>query len=146
MTPDVNVLLAAAVVEHPQHRLANRWLEAAVDACGTGGRVELLPMIAAGFLRLVTHRRVVVRPLPIKAAIAYIDELLGFAGVEMPEIGREWPIMKRLCIDGALAANAIPDAWIAAAVSANGGHLVTFDKGFRRLLGRSQLTVLPTGS
>jgi toxin-antitoxin system PIN domain toxin len=146
MTPDINVLLAAALAEHPQHRPAHQWLEAAVNACGTGGRVELLPMVVAGFLRLATHPRVVARPLPIKAAIAYIDELLGIAGVEMPETGREWPTMKRLCIEGTLTANAIPDAWIAAAVSATGGHLVTFDKGFRRLLNRSQLTLLAPDS
>ena len=99
-------------------------------------------MVVAGFLRLVTHPRVIVKPLPVKAAIAWVDELLGIAGVEMPEVGREWPIMKRLCTESRLAANAVPDAWIAAAVIATGGHLVTFDRGFRRLLGRGQLTLL----
>ncbi|TAK55008.1 MAG: PIN domain-containing protein [Gammaproteobacteria bacterium] len=142
MTPDINVLLAAAVVEHPLHRAAHGWLEAAVNGCGTGGRIELLPMVVAGFLRLVTHPRVIVKPLPVKAAIAWVDELLDIAGVEMPEVCREWPIMKRLCTEGRLAADAVPDAWIAAAVIATGGHLVTFDRGFRRLLGRGQLTLL----
>ncbi len=41
-----------------------------------------------------------------------------------------------------LAANSITDAWIAAAVRTIGGHLVTFDRGFTRLLGRTELTVL----
>jgi predicted nucleic acid-binding protein len=44
--------------------------------------------------------------------------------------------------DHHLAANAITDAWIAAAVKTLGSHLVTFDREFASLLGRSQLTVL----
>jgi uncharacterized protein len=56
--------------------------------------------------------------------------------------GREWPGLKQLSIDHALAANDIPDAWIAAAVRTAGSHLVTFDRGFRRLLGRAELTIL----
>lgn len=41
-----------------------------------------------------------------------------------------------------LAANDLMDAWIAAAVRVLGSHLVTFDRGFRRLLSRNELTVL----
>ena len=38
--------------------------------------------------------------------------------------------------------NAIPDAWIAAAAQSHRVHLVTFDKGFRRLMKASLVTVL----
>ena len=38
--------------------------------------------------------------------------------------------------------NAIPDAWIAAAAHHHHLHLVTFDKGFRKLLKPSMVTVL----
>jgi predicted nucleic acid-binding protein len=47
-----------------------------------------------------------------------------------------------MSIEHGLRANDITDAWIAAAVRTLGGHLVTFDGGFRRLLGRGELTVL----
>jgi predicted nucleic acid-binding protein len=60
----------------------------------------------------------------------------------MPEIGREWPTLRQLSCDLGLAANDITDAWIAAAVRTIGSHLVTFDRGFMRLLGRTELTVL----
>ena len=50
--------------------------------------------------------------------------------------------MRSRCLEKNLSANAIPDAWIAAAVTQLGEHLVTFDKDFRKLLTRSQLTVL----
>ena len=50
--------------------------------------------------------------------------------------------MRRLCLDGTLSGNAIPDAWIAAAVKVMNGRLVTLDRGFTRLLGKSELLVL----
>ena len=52
------------------------------------------------------------------------------------------PILRRLCVDKKLAANDIPDAWLAAAVVELGEHLVTFDTDFKKLLKRTQVTVL----
>jgi len=142
MAPDINVLLAASRTDHPHHRPALRWLRPAIAACANGGSVEILPMVAAGFLRLATHPRIFVNPTPIGAAVGFIDSLLAVAGIEMPVVGPEWPLLKRIATEQRLAANDIPDAWIAAAIRATGGHLVTFDRGFVRLLGRSELTVL----
>ena len=99
-------------------------------------------MVAAGFLRLATNRKVFVAPIAIGAAIAFLDSLLAIPGVEMPELGREWPALKQLSLDHSLTANDITDAWIAAAVKSLGSHLVTFDRGFARLLGRTQFTLL----
>jgi len=142
MAPDLNVLLAASRTDHPQHKPALHWLEQAVTACDTGSSVEVLPMVATGFLRLATNPRVFVTPTSIDAATAFLDSLLSVPGVDMPELGREWPTLGQLCRDHDLRANAITDAWIAAAVRTLGSHLVTFDRGFSRLLGRTQLTVL----
>jgi predicted nucleic acid-binding protein len=50
--------------------------------------------------------------------------------------------LRRLCLDGKLTGNSIPDAWIAAAVKVMNGRLVTFDRGFTRLLGKGELTLL----
>jgi predicted nucleic acid-binding protein len=67
---------------------------------------------------------------------------LAVPGVEMPESGREWPTLRRLCLDGTLSGNAIPDAWIAAAVKVMNGRLVTLDRGFSQLLGKGELLLL----
>ena len=142
MTPDLNVLLAASRTDHPHHAPATGWLRQAVAGCASGGSIEILPMVAAGFLRLATNRKVFVAPMAIGGAIAFLDSLLAVPGVEMPELGREWPVLKQLSLDHHLAANDITDAWIAAAVKALGSHLVTFDRGFARLLGRTQFTLL----
>jgi uncharacterized protein len=142
MTPDINVLVAASRADHPHHTVAREWLEEAIEACESGSSIEVLPMVAASFLRLVTNSRVFPDPSPIKEALAFLDALLAVPGVDMPESAREWPTLRRLCLDGKLAGNAIPDAWIAAAVKVMNGRLITFDRGFTKLLGKGELTLL----
>ncbi|MBX6420295.1 MAG: PIN domain-containing protein [Nevskia sp.] len=142
MTPDINVLLAASRSDHPHHKRARAWLTQAVAACETGARLEILPMVAAGFLRLATHPKVFVHPTPVAAAAGLLHALLQIPGVEMPPLGREWPVLRRLCCDRNLSGNWVSDAWIAAAVRVGNGHLVTFDRDFARLLDKSELTLL----
>jgi toxin-antitoxin system PIN domain toxin len=147
VTPDLNVLLAASRSDHPQHSAAMAWLDDALSACTTGRGIEVLPMVAAGFLRLATNRKVFSSPTPIPAAVGFIDSLLAVPGVEMAELGREWPTLRALASAHNLSGNNLTDAWIAAAVRTIGSRLVTFDRGFARLLGRSELTILsPTSA
>lgn len=145
MTPDVNVLVAASRSDHPHHKTAYSCLEEALAACSDGGTLRLMPMVVASFLRLVTHPKIFVEPTPINEAVAFVDALLSVPGVEMPALGSEWPLLRELCTEKMLAANDIPDAWLAAAVSQIGEHLVTFDSDFKRLLRRTQVTVLSGG-
>ena len=142
MTPDVNVLIAASRSDHPHHITAYAWLDAAAAACADGATFRLMPMVVASFLRLVSNAKIFVRPTPMEDALKFLDALLAVPGVDMPYLGAEWPIMRQLCIERKLSANAIPDAWLAAAVTHLGEHLVTFDAGFKQLLTRRQVTVL----
>ena len=41
-----------------------------------------------------------------------------------------------------LGGNDLPDAWLAAAVDHQGEHLVSFDRDFKKLLGRARFTLL----
>ena len=71
--------------------------------------------------------------------------VLTSPGVIQPALVGEWAQFERICAQHRLTGNAIPDAWIAAAAQFNHLHLVTFDKGFRKLLKSSMLTVLKAG-
>jgi toxin-antitoxin system PIN domain toxin len=142
MTPDVNVLVAASRDDHPHHLVARRWLEEALEEAASGASLLLLPMVVASFLRLATHPRVFVVPTPIADAIAFVESVLAAPGVHMPAIGPEWPRLKMLCLARKLRANALPDAWIAATIQELGDHLATFDADFRKLLKRSEMTLL----
>jgi uncharacterized protein len=144
MTPDVNVLVAAFRADHAHHRTARDWLQAAIDATASGGRFTVFPMVIASFLRLTTNPRIFSAPTPIDAAIAFADAVVAIPGAELGMLGAEWPVLRQLCLDGQLRANALPDAWLAAAVVQHGEHLATFDSDFKKLLRRSQLTVLQT--
>lgn len=142
MTPDVNVLVAASRADHPHHGRALAWLDDALAACADGSRLCILPMVAAGVVRLVTHPRVFDVPTPTAAAVAFVAAVVESPGVEQPLLGPEWSVFADLCRSQSLSGNAVPDAWIAAAVHHHHEHLVTFDRGFRRLLDGRSLTVL----
>jgi uncharacterized protein len=142
MTPDVNVLVAASRSDHPNHKRAYAVLNEAVVACAEGASLKLMPMVAASFLRLVTNAKIFNQPTPIAEAIAFLDALIGVPGVEMPLLGAEWPLLRQLCIEKNLRANDIPDAWLAAAVIQLGENLATFDVDFKKLLRRTQVTIL----
>jgi uncharacterized protein len=142
VTPDVNILVAASRGDHAHYTVAHEWLGDALLQAQSGRPLRLLPTVIAGFLRLVTNRKVFKQPTPTADAITFIDAMLALPGVDLAASGSEWPALRALCLEKNLTANAIPDAWIAAAVVQLGDHLVTFDKDFRKLLTRSQVTLL----
>lgn len=142
MTPDVNVLVAASRSDHPHHAVARAWLEEAVGGAGDGASFTLMPMVLASFLRLVTSPRIFRVPTPIGDAVAFVDALLSSPGVQQARLGPEWSKLRQLCLDKGLGGNDVPDAWLSAAVAHAGEHLVSFDRDFRKLLTRSQFTLL----
>jgi toxin-antitoxin system PIN domain toxin len=142
VTPDVSVLVAASRSDHPHHATARVWLEQALINAGQGTPLTLQPMVIASFLRLATHPKIFVQPTPMSEALRFVDALLSAPGVQQPDLAAEWPQFRKLCADKALAANDVPDAWLAAAVIRQGEHVVSFDAGFKRLLSRNQFTRL----
>jgi toxin-antitoxin system PIN domain toxin len=142
MTPDVNVLVAASRGDHPHHAVARGWLEEAISESRSGPPLTLMPMVLASFLRLVTSPRIFRQATPSKDAVAFIDAVLAFPGVQLVPLGPEWSQLRQLCLDKRLTGNDLPDAWLSAAVTHRGEHLVTFDRDFRKLLMRSQFTLL----
>jgi len=142
VTPDVNVLVAASRPDHVHHRAAATWLREARNEAQRGRRLDVLPMVATGFLRLVTHPRVFPDPTPTELALDFIEALLQTPGVRVTPLGDEWPALQQLCRGKLLSGTAVPDAWIAATVKSNGLHLVTFDRDFSRLLDSSDYTLL----
>lgn len=146
MTPDVNVLVAAFRSDHPHHAVARPWLEEAVVAVSSGATLTVMPMVVASFLRLVTSPRIFQAPTPIEQAVGFVDALLAVPGVQLAEQGAEWPRLRQLCLDKQLSGNLLPDAWLAAAVVHIGEHLVSFDRDFRKLIGRTHFTLLEAGA
>lgn len=143
MTPDVNVLIAAFRTDHSHHRRARAWLEQARRDCLEGRHaLVLLPVVVAGFVRLVTHSRVFAEPDSMDDAIAFVDALLASPGVELGDGRDVWTLLRGKLLALGLHGDWVTDAWIAAAVEAQSEHLVTFDRDFTRLLAAHDLTLL----
>jgi uncharacterized protein len=144
--PDINVLIAAFRNDHAHHQSARTWLIEAIAVAQPARPVQLLPVVIAGFLRLATNKKVFSMATPIPQAVAFIDALVELPMVEIVSDASSWETLRKLCITKNLSDNAIPDAWIAAAAIDLSEHVVTFDKDFRKLLSKSQVTVLLTQS
>lgn len=141
--PDVNVLVAAHRVDHPQHKAASDWLKRTLSGA-SDGQVLVLPMaVISGFLRLVTNMRIFPTPTAAQQAVDFVDWLLESPSASLIGDSSEWISFRGLVLDKNLTANQVPDAWLAALAISMGEPFVTFDKGFRLLLPRSLLVLLP---
>jgi len=142
MLPDVNVLVAAHHASHPHHNQAARWLQTHLDSAQNGQLLSLPMPVITGFLRLVTNSRIFGQPSTPLQALDFVDWLLEDPGVRLLGHTQEWLGFRQLVLDKSLAANQIPDAWLAALSLSLGEPFVTFDKDFRRLLPPSLLVLL----
>ena len=143
MLPDTNVLVAAYRADHPHHTAAVDWLGPSLNE-GKDGQLLLLPMpVISGFMRLVTNVKIFPDVSSSSHAIEFVDWLLDHSCVRVLSETSEWPEFRNLVLGKQLAGNHIPDAWLAALSLSLSENFVTFDKGFRQLLPRSLLHLLP---
>ena len=143
MLPDINVLVAAHRADHPQHKVAADWLKHTLKE-GKDGQVLVLPIqVISGFLRLVTNTKIFLNPSAGHQAVDFVDWLLENAHVRLLGQTSEWASFRMLILDKQLSANQVPDAHLAALSLSLSEPFVTFDKGFRQLLPRSLLVLLP---
>ncbi|WP_332775577.1 TA system VapC family ribonuclease toxin [Polaromonas sp.] len=143
MLPDTNVLVAAYRADHPHHRVAANWLKSSLKEAKDGQRLMLPMQVISGFLRLVTNTKIFPTPSPCTQAVDFVDWLLEDTHVRLLGQTSEWAHFRGLVLEKQLTANHVPDAWLAALSLSLSEPFVTFDKGFRQLLPRSLLVLLP---
>jgi uncharacterized protein len=68
VTPDVNLVVAAARPDRAHHEQAKMWGMEAIQAATPERPIYLLPVIISGFLRMVTHPKIFQTPRTIEAA------------------------------------------------------------------------------
>jgi toxin-antitoxin system PIN domain toxin len=130
---DVNVLVYAHREDAPGHSGFRKWLEATAASPSAFG---LSDGVLAGFLRIVTHPRVFDPPSPMKAALAFADELRGRPSCVLLAPGpRHWEIFTSLCRRAGVKGNLVPDAYLAALAIETGSELITTDRDFSRFPG-----------
>ena len=131
--PDINLLVYAYNEADPQHMPARRWWEAVLN----GREPVALPwMVAAGFIRLMTHPRVLEQPLPVTQAASHVREWLAQPCVLTLEPGhvfadRFFGFLEKL----GTAGNLTTDAYLAALAVEHQAELLSTDSDFIRFEG-----------
>ena len=116
-----------------RHREFRQWLQGVIDAEQPYGVSEL---VLSGFIRVVTHPRVFVRPTPLREAIAFCEALRSQPNATLLAPGpRHWEIFTGLCRQVSARGNLIPDAYLAALAIETGSEWITTDGDYRRFEG-----------
>ena len=133
IVPDVNLLVYAYNDAAPLHESARRWWEGLVN--GTE-RVGVPWIVAAGFMRLVTHRSVREQPATPMQAVDYVEEWFRFANVTPLNPGTEHlRLFRRALAAAGVGANLVTDAHVAALAMEFQAEVHSNDSDFSRFPG-----------
>jgi hypothetical protein len=131
--PDVNLLVYAYNTEDPSHAQAKRWWEELLNGTDPVG----LPWVTiTGFLRLVTHPRVLVDPMSVGQATEQVRAWLECPSVLTVEPGKKFSaIFLGLLDEAGTAGNLTTDAYLAALAIEHQAELHSNDADFSRFKG-----------
>ena len=130
---DVNVLVYAFREDLEQHPTYHAWVE---DAVNNDEPFGISNLVASGFVRVVTNRKIFVEPSRLEPAFQFLRDLRSApAAVPVREGLRIWPIFEDLCRKVGAKGNLVPDAHLAALAIESGCTLVSADRGFARFPG-----------
>ena len=140
---DLNVVLYAVNADAPEHSVALRWWEEALNGDESIG----LPWIVLlGFLRLATSRRVFATPISTELASGMVSGWLGIDVVCVPtEKPSHWGILRDLLGATGTAGNLTTDAHLAALAISHDAVLVSCDQDFGRFAGLRRENPLAAG-
>jgi len=131
--PDLNLLVYAYNVADPRHAAARAWWE----GCLNGDEpVGLAWVTLLGFVRLTTHRHVLVAPLSVDTAAGIVEEWLEQPAVRVLVPGRNHSqfclgFLRKLGVAG----NLTTDAHLAALAMEYQAELCSTDSDFARFSG-----------
>ena len=131
--PDVNLLVYAYNTDAPWHQQARRWWETCLDGSQP---VAIAWVVALGFVRLMTSRAVMQRPMTMAVALCQVGRWLERPSVLILQPGpRHFAILLSFCEAGVLQSDLLTDAHIAALAIDNQAVLHSNDSDFSRFAG-----------
>ena len=131
--PDVNLLVYAYNSDAHWHPQARRWWEICLD--GTQP-VAIAWVVALGFVRLMTSRAVMQRPMAMAVALSQLGRWLERPSVLILQPGpRHLAILSSFCEAGVLQSSLLTDAHIAALAIDNQAVVHSNDSDFSRFAG-----------
>lgn len=124
---DVNVPIAVLRTDSPHHDSASSWIR---DVVERGAEIVVLAETLAAAVRLLSNARAWQQPTPPADAVVGLNALVEVTQARVIGAGREaWHEFIRLTSAVSLTTRMVPDALIAAAASAQGATIVTYDRG-----------------
>ncbi len=143
--PDINVWLALAVQEHPQHPAARRYWDGVQAKALPERNLWFCRVTMLGLVRLLCQPKVVgAGALNLTQALALYQQFRAIPGVDLltEPAGCDLELQK-LINASALSARLWTDAYLAAVAQSSGLRLVSFDQDFLRF-GLERCLLLPT--
>ncbi|MFG1944948.1 type II toxin-antitoxin system VapC family toxin [Nonomuraea sp. NPDC048826] len=130
---DINVLVNAFRPEAVEHKRYTAFLD---DLINGDSSYAVSDFVVNGFIRLVTNRKIYVKPDPLDRALGFAQSYRNqpHAVVVTPE-DRHWGIFTRLCRGSDAKGKLIPDAYLAALAIEHGCEFVTCDRDFAKFEG-----------
>lgn len=130
---DTNVLVQAVNRDAPQHVGCRDWLDRHLEGAGTVG----FPwVVALGFIRIVTHQKVLPRPLTVDQALEVLDRWLSQpTAVVCQPSGRHRQLLAEYLRKAGTGGNLTTDAHLAALATELQATIVSFDRDFDRFPG-----------
>lgn len=131
--PDINLLIYAYNEAAPRHRAAARWWE----ACLNGDEPVALPwIVGTGFIRLMTHPKILEYPMGVAEALGHVREWRDRPVVLTIEPGRNFErIFFGYLGDLGTGGNLTTDAYLAALAVEHQAELQSNDSDFHRFKG-----------
>jgi toxin-antitoxin system PIN domain toxin len=130
---DVNVLVYAYREDLERHYEYATWLDEVVNGARPFGVSDL---VLSGFVRVVTHPRVLHAPSRPESALAFADAIWSAPNaVRITPGRRHWEIFTHLVRDCGARGNLVPDAYLAALAIESNCEWITTDRDYARFPG-----------
>jgi len=131
--PDVNLVVYAYNADARRHAAARAWWE---DLLSSSESVALPWAVSCGFIRLMTHPAVLVRPLDPALAVGHVRSWLERPNVEVLDPGpRHLELLGKLLSELGVGGNLATDAHLAALAIEHQCELHSSDADFGRFSG-----------
>jgi toxin-antitoxin system PIN domain toxin len=129
--PDINVLVYAHRVDDPAHAFYARWLDTLVNGASP---FALSVLVAAGFVRVVSHPKFPSAPTGLEHAISFIEALSSAPTCRWVGAGpSHFALVRDLCRKTKARGARVSDAQHAAVAIEHGCTLVSRDSDFIEL-------------
>ncbi len=141
IVPDVNLLVYAYNAKAPRHLDAKAWWESLVN----GRRNIGLPwMVVSGFVRIMTHPKVLTTPMLPSPALDVVELWFQYAHISpVHPGGRHLPIFRQMLDAAGVGGNLVTDAHIAAIGIELQAEVHSNDSDFGRFPGLNWANPLP---